>query len=297
MSIRFWKISIKFVNYNRLCNVCALYQSPTDVTCEICLKPGGALKPTTVAGQWVHVQCASWIPEVLCVNYKTVEPFDLSRLDRKRYKLKCALCSSKGACIQCCYGRCTSAVHARCALATGSGHTHRIIADENGFALWEMFCKSHADAVKNPIKPKSSKQKAQQSALQSQTADEKDQNPKASQSVHATDECPYTSTTTSIGLDCSSASVQDAVRILALSMAEQDMSSWLQSQEKINLAQIPTKDPACYVLSDWPGQSEGKAMDLAHFWDVVSMYYSRQDFAQVYCRCEKSNVLCVWFVQ
>jgi hypothetical protein len=27
------------------------------------------------------------------------------------------------------------------------------------------------------------------------------------------------------------------------------------------------------TMSEWPGQAEGEAMDLEHFWNIVSMQY------------------------
>ena len=84
-----------------------------------------------------------------------MEPFDIVGLDKRRFGLKCTVCKLKGACVQCSYGRCSTGAHPRCALANpASGYTHRIIKNSDGGSDWEIFCKQHADAVKEAAKPK-----------------------------------------------------------------------------------------------------------------------------------------------
>lgn len=36
-----------------------------------------------------------------------------------------------------------------------------------------------------------------------------------------------------------------------------------------------------WILSEWPGQSEGEPIDLPHFWNVVSMMYPEQHSQEV----------------
>lgn len=90
------------------CNVCAIEGMDVASTlCDLCLQPSGALKPTTVPHRWVHLKCATWIPEVYCMDCSVMEPYNLERVDRNRFRLKCGVCKKvKGACIQCSYGRC-----------------------------------------------------------------------------------------------------------------------------------------------------------------------------------------------
>jgi hypothetical protein len=76
--------------------------------CELCPETGGALKPTSL-GKWAHLKCVNWIPEVYTRDPVLCEPIILDKLDKKRFALKCSLCKSKGACIQCNYGRCSHA--------------------------------------------------------------------------------------------------------------------------------------------------------------------------------------------
>jgi hypothetical protein len=89
----------------RYCNVCSVDLDPAKLACALCSHTSGAYKPTDTKGEWVHALCAGWIPEVFCADYSKMQPFVLRNMDKKRYKLKCSLCTQKGACIQCCYGR------------------------------------------------------------------------------------------------------------------------------------------------------------------------------------------------
>lgn len=45
-----------------LCNPCN--EQSTTALCDLCKRPGGALRSTDVSGKWVHVLCASWMGEI-----------------------------------------------------------------------------------------------------------------------------------------------------------------------------------------------------------------------------------------
>jgi hypothetical protein len=124
-------------------------------------------------GLWVHSLCYLWIPEIFTVEIKKNNIVSLSTLDKKRFKLKCALCSTKGACIQCHYGRCATAAHPWCVFHRPQGFTRRIVKDENGQLVWEIFCKAHAFAVSDPVKPKA-KAKGQMSDAHVSASDDVD---------------------------------------------------------------------------------------------------------------------------
>ena len=144
------------------CQVCASGEKIENVSCELCSNLGGAFKTSEKAGKWVHPLCATWIPEIYETLSKTNIPtLMLGNLDRKRFKLKCKLCTSKGACVQCCYGRCANAAHPWCVCKNPQGYAKRIVKDLDGDPVWEIFCKQHEKAVSEPYKqrtkPKSEK--------------------------------------------------------------------------------------------------------------------------------------------
>jgi PHD-like zinc-binding domain len=98
------------------------------------------------------------------VDSKKTSSMTINRLDKKRFRLKCALCSSKGACIECNHGKCRVAAHPWCVLNNPGGFTRRVIKDEDNNLVWEIFCKTHASSVKEPMKPKNKSKMVQQLA-------------------------------------------------------------------------------------------------------------------------------------
>ncbi|MCO5609863.1 hypothetical protein L7F22_064096 [Adiantum nelumboides] len=100
--------------------ICRLCENP-DVEHECCLCPvkGGALKPSTIYGFWVHITCAWFIEEVSFKNAVTMEPADgLTKIDAARFRQACAVCKQvHGVCIQC--AKCPTAYHVMCAARAG----------------------------------------------------------------------------------------------------------------------------------------------------------------------------------
>lgn len=143
---------------HRFCYPCAAGLDTATLPCEVCPFTGGAYKPTFKTGKWAHSLCCQWIPE----TFVTLDPkmpgvpcINLAHLDKKRMKLHCHLCRiNKGACVQCCYGRCVTAAHPWCVLKTPQGCTRRVVLDPDGNNQWETFCKTHASSVSEPYKPK-----------------------------------------------------------------------------------------------------------------------------------------------
>lgn len=302
----------------RFCNVCRKGLDPKNVTCQLCLHTGGAYKPTDTTGEWVHALCASWIPEVFCLDYIKVEPFVLKHMDKKRFKLKCTLCSLKGACIQCCYGRCAVSAHPSCILNPSHGFTHRIIKDENDELCWEVFCKSHADAVKDPLKPKAKQTPSKASHIpevditspstphshsRRVSAEKHDRSygsrERRAYSSNTPDASPNEALlayveTVSRGLaknaiDNSSENStslykkkylldDDALSASTLKYIEALKAKAIRKVGDCDEDEIPKSFQSISEsslisvnASDWPGQSEGEAMDLEHFWNIVSM--------------------------
>lgn len=156
------------------CNVCTAGLDPKTLPCMLCSHTGGAYKRTQGKNEWVHAMCASWIPEIFVEDPDNLHVFNVSNMDKKRFKLKCSCCPAKGACVQCCYGRCAVAAHPSCVLNPKTGWTRRIIKDENDDMVWETFCKTHADAVKEPLKPRAKSKIAKDEYLQQMREKEKE---------------------------------------------------------------------------------------------------------------------------
>lgn len=133
--------------------MCEKNLNPELVTCAICSHNGNALKITENPEKWVHPLCGNWIPDVFV---DTNGVYNLSKIATVRYKIGCKICHRKGAIIQCSYGRCAISAHPWCAVKEDHGFTHRLVKNpENPRSLlWEIFCKTHANSVSEPVKPK-----------------------------------------------------------------------------------------------------------------------------------------------
>eukprot|EP00742_Colponemidia_sp_Colp-10_P007357 GILJ01007919.1.p1 GENE.GILJ01007919.1~~GILJ01007919.1.p1 ORF type:complete len:1966 (+),score=175.56 GILJ01007919.1:45-5942(+) len=103
------------------CDVCASQVCCQPCECCLCPRRGGALKPTSTEGQWAHLTCALWIPEVYLDNETTMKPIKgVKRISKERKKLLCCLCKRQwGACIQCSQRGCYKAFHPLCAQFEG----------------------------------------------------------------------------------------------------------------------------------------------------------------------------------
>eukprot|EP01147_Barroeca_monosierra_P006127 gene6127-7389_t len=99
---------------NWYCHACR--QDMTEISCDLCTRKGGALKPCTNESKYAHLRCAMWLPECSILDMSKMEPIDIRRVPIDRFRLMCSICRRRqGACIQCCVSSCTTAFHVSCA--------------------------------------------------------------------------------------------------------------------------------------------------------------------------------------
>lgn len=91
--------------------------------CVLCPCAGGVLRRVEGArpGEWAHVACALWTPEV---SFGDAERLDCIRgvdaLDPRRRRLQCEVCGRRGgAVVQCAHGSCLAAAHIACGRRAG----------------------------------------------------------------------------------------------------------------------------------------------------------------------------------
>lgn len=303
--------------------------------CELCCNTGGAYKATDEPGKWTHTICASWIPEIYLAESDD-SIFTLKGVDRRRFKLRCVLCTGKGACIQCSYGKCCIPAHPWCVLHTPKGFRKRVIKDENGQIVWDIFCKAHATAVSEPHKPKVKQKSSASSApaavvpLQTQESleekiknrrgDRKSSKPKYSMShcmrITAPPKGPVDGSKSSNAKESSRNGSDDSRKKKKSRESDDENEDSEEHEEEDDEASVklvahskslkikstgktvkqrevqntnvssssnaaPTQTFPLLTLVEWPGQAEGEAMDLDHFWNVASMHYPEDHSLQV----------------
>ena len=72
--------------------------------CFLCGQYGGSMKRSKskngAPGEWVHIQCALWIPEVTMGDPEKMSDPDISNIPESRMQLKCYICLQGIGCIQ-----------------------------------------------------------------------------------------------------------------------------------------------------------------------------------------------------
>ncbi|KAL2863884.1 DNA-binding E3 ubiquitin-protein ligase SNT2 [Aspergillus lucknowensis] len=82
-------------------------------------KPIGPREPLkrTAGNNWIHVNCALWMPEIKFGNAEELEPAEgFGLIPADRFRETCKICkSNKGACVSCHFSGCNSHFHIGCA--------------------------------------------------------------------------------------------------------------------------------------------------------------------------------------
>eukprot|EP00735_Rhodelphis_limneticus_P007194 TRINITY_DN1969_c0_g1::TRINITY_DN1969_c0_g1_i1::g.23134::m.23134 TRINITY_DN1969_c0_g1::TRINITY_DN1969_c0_g1_i1::g.23134 ORF type:complete len:347 (-),score=33.10,sp/Q6IE81/JADE1_HUMAN/33.76/8e-19,zf-HC5HC2H_2/PF13832.1/2.4e-23,zf-HC5HC2H/PF13771.1/1.2e+04,zf-HC5HC2H/PF13771.1/5.4e+02,zf-HC5HC2H/PF13771.1/9.5e-11,PHD/PF00628.24/2.8e-05,PHD/PF00628.24/1.6e+03,PHD/PF00628.24/8.9e+02,PHD/PF00628.24/0.091,PHD_2/PF13831.1/2.4e+03,PHD_2/PF13831.1/1.5e-05,PHD_2/PF13831.1/2.1e+03,PHD_2/PF13831.1/5e+02,FH len=124
--------------------------------CVLCLRFKGALKPTT-DGEWVHLVCAHWTPNVSFVDKEALAPVRIQSdvmNKAKKNKTACSVCHGEsGVRLKCADGECGAVFHPSCpppgvfplvprdveGKLDVDGETKRL------FALGAALCAAHGD--------------------------------------------------------------------------------------------------------------------------------------------------------
>ena len=129
-----------------LCRACEkLEKDEKKFQCCVCPIGGGALKPTTIPGQWCHVACSHWVPELSLLDYERCEPIEgVERIHKDRWTHKCTICKKEmGAIIQC--HSCYVAFHPLCARMMG--YEMQVAEVEDRYE-YRAYCARHSRELK-----------------------------------------------------------------------------------------------------------------------------------------------------
>lgn len=84
--------------------------------CCLCPVEGGALKRTTL-GEWCHLTCSQWIPEVFHRQPDGRHCCDTTYIAAHKYKRQCLFCAqTQGVTTDCSEANCSACYHVTCAL-------------------------------------------------------------------------------------------------------------------------------------------------------------------------------------
>ncbi|KAG1679268.1 hypothetical protein FOA52_009298 [Chlamydomonas sp. UWO 241] len=127
-----------------MCRPCELHEKGQRTPqCCLCPVTGGALKPATIPGLWVHAACMQWIPEVQASDFARMEPIEgVESVQKERWELTCCVCKQRmGAKIQC--DCCYAAFHPLCARMAGLHLEMREVPEGSGRLKFMKHCPKH----------------------------------------------------------------------------------------------------------------------------------------------------------
>jgi hypothetical protein len=113
-------------------------------TCIVCPSKSGPLLLTDDGTSFIHVLCASQIPELYINDLNRV--CNIKGIDKARYKLVCEVCNVSGThpCIQCRKASCAVAFHPSCAKAKGFKEDHD--EKKDGSVVSVVYCSKHSNS-------------------------------------------------------------------------------------------------------------------------------------------------------
>jgi len=123
-----------------------------DLRCCLCGFDSGALKRTTF-GEWCHLTCSQWIPEVFHRLSNGNHSIDCTFIPKYKYKLKCDYCNNQyygeTVCTECSEPSCKSAFHITCALKNYCKFYYKVNA--NGADSVVSYCDKHSTKSRRKI--------------------------------------------------------------------------------------------------------------------------------------------------
>ncbi|CAL4965688.1 unnamed protein product [Urochloa decumbens] len=126
------------------CSLCSADKSKPAARPSCCLCParGGAMKRTT-EGQWAHISCALFVPEVFFRDPDGRDGVDCSRVPAHRFAKDCYICeSSNGCALECSQPKCSLGFHVSCGLDAGLCIEYK---EGKGGAIVAGFCREHTE--------------------------------------------------------------------------------------------------------------------------------------------------------
>ncbi|OQR85001.1 Jade-1-like isoform X6, partial [Achlya hypogyna] len=134
------------------CAFCADGSRDVAPKCTLCPVQRGAFQRTQ-CGQWVHVQCFLWIPELYVIpSPGSFTLGSLETLDAERFTLKCEVCKTTDGfgIIQCAEAKCLAAFHVSCGF-----HAHYTLGQtQAGDGMqFLMYCPSHSTSFAEVASP------------------------------------------------------------------------------------------------------------------------------------------------
>ncbi|CAM6120850.1 unnamed protein product [Calypogeia fissa] len=133
----------------RKCEAVVEGRALPSISCAICCKSGGAMKPTVDPLKWAHVACALYTNETFFIDTEAMEPVDgLAAVETrvKKQRERCGLCGAReGSCVRCSTRGCRTPFHISCGVSQGASFELRHTKQQvEGI---RSFCPHHATFV------------------------------------------------------------------------------------------------------------------------------------------------------